>query len=82
MPFKQERLLVLFLSVGCIGLGLDWNVFAPGALHLIAKSIPNGKWIVSLFYNSKKPLLYFNYPFLQNNSHLILYFTIHHIKIL
>jgi hypothetical protein len=47
-----------------------------------AKSIPNPFWVYSLFYIFKKSLFYFNYPLLQNNPHPILYFTIHHIKIL
>ncbi len=34
------------------------------------------------FIFSKSHFFYFNYQFLQNTSHLILYFTIHHIKIL
>jgi hypothetical protein len=46
------------------------------------RAFPNPFWVYSLFYLFKKSLFYFNYPLLQNISHSIFYFTIHHIKIL
>jgi hypothetical protein len=62
--------------------GTLFNSLTTQQNALAYKSISSWFCTYSLFYIFKKPFFYFNYPLLQNTSHLILYFTIHNIKII